>query len=62
MFLEISINPKANKISFQIRFLVAKITKLYKDFLYHIITCKLNVHGKLEILFRNWFLVFGKMG
>ena len=62
MFLEFSIHCKGNKNSLQIRFLVTKITKLYKDFIYYVITLKLNVHSKLEILFRNWFLVFGEEG
>ena len=62
MFLEFSIHCKASKNSLQIRFLVAKITELYKDFIYYIITLKLNVHNKLEISFRKWFLDFGEKG
>ena len=58
MFLEFSICHKANKNSLQIRFLVTKMTKLYKGFMCYVITLKLNVHGKLE----TDFLILEKKG
>ena len=50
MFLVFSIHSKANKNLIQIRFLVTNFTKLYKNFIYYVITFTLNVHRKLEIL------------